>query len=99
MKNQNEDLIIDIEYVLCAYARPTFLSISDPDEHDGRIEILISSNVFDTMSIQQRITYVFNLLNSYIPDIIYNTLIIVNAHTNDEIEEILEEIFQDHYTE
>lgn len=81
-----------IEYVLSAYARPIFLAITEPDEDDD-IQIVISNLAFKTMSVGQRISYIFNLLKKHIPEVLDNRLIIVQAYSPEEIEEVLDQVF------
>jgi hypothetical protein len=85
---------ISLEYVLSAYARPTFLTITEPDE-DNDIQVVISSNIFKNMEPEDRIEYVFNLIRSYIPDILLDRLVIVQAFDSDEIIEVLENAFDE----
>jgi hypothetical protein len=85
---------ISLEYVLSAYARPTFLTITEPDE-DNDIQVIISSNIFKNMEPEDRIEYVFNLIRAYIPDILLDRLVIVQAFDSDEIIEVLENAFDE----
>ena len=85
---------ISLEYVLSAYARPTFLTITEPDQ-DNDIQVIISSNIFKNMEPEDRIEYVFNLIRSYIPDILLDRLVIVQAFDSDEITEVLENAFDE----
>ena len=85
---------ISLEYVLSAYARPTFLTITEPDE-DNDIQVVISSNIFKNMEPEDRIEYVFNLIRAYIPDILLDRLVIVQAFDSDEITEVLENAFDE----
>lgn len=86
---------IDLEYVLCAYARPAFLTITEPDE-DNDIQVVISSPIFNNMEVEDRIEYVFNLIRAYIPDIIKDRLIIVQAYDTDEIIDVIEIAFNEY---
>ena len=86
------DDVARIEYVLSAYARPVFLAITNPDENDD-IRIVLASIAFKTMSIGERITYVFNLIKTHIPDILNERLIIIQAYSPDELEEALDALF------
>jgi len=85
---------ISLEYVLSAYARPTFLTITEPDQ-DNDIQVIISSNIFKNMEPEDRIEYVFNLIRAYIPDILLDRLVIVQAFDSDEITEVLENAFDE----
>ena len=61
------DDVTRIEHVLSAYARPVFLAITKPNE-DNDIQVIISTIAFKTMSVGERIAYIFNLLKKHIPD-------------------------------
>jgi hypothetical protein len=88
----DKEMIIDLEFLICAKLRPTFLSVADPDE-DGTIEIVIACTQFNYKSIQERISIFFKLLDQYLPDILKERLVLVGAYSNSEIEEILDDIF------
>lgn len=83
-----------LEYILSVYARPTFLAVLDPDE-DGDIQIVISCNIFDTMDVEQRIDYVFNIIKQYASDIAIDRLLIVQAYNSEEMYEVIEIAFKD----
>lgn len=85
---------IDLEYVLCAYARPTFLTITEPDE-DNDIQVVISCPKFKDMDVADRIDYIFELIRAYIPDILMDRLVIVQAYDSDEIIEVIENAFNE----
>lgn len=87
-----------IESVLCAYARPTFLIITKPDE-DNDIQVVISCLAFKTMNVSERISYVFNLINKHIPDVMEDRLIIIQAFDPDEMIDVLEQIYLPEYYE
>ncbi len=82
-----------LEYILSAYTRPVFLVVTEPDD-DNDIQIVISCNVFNTMDIEQRIDYVFSIIKNYIPEIVIDRLIIVQAYDAEEMEEVIENAFK-----
>lgn len=92
LRGQTAKTTIDLEHALCAYARPTFLAITKPDE-DNDIQIVISCLAFDTMSVQERINYVFSIIRKYSPQSLNDRLIIVQAYSSDEIEHVLFDLF------
>jgi hypothetical protein len=83
-----------LEYILSAYARPSFLAVFDPDEDDD-IQIVISCNVFDQMDIEERIDYVFNIIKTHASDLAFNRLIIVQAYDSEEMVQVIENAFKD----
>lgn len=85
---------ISLQYILNVYAKPSFLLITNPDENND-IQIVISCGIFKDMEVEDRIDYIFNLIRAYIPDIIKNRLIIVQAFDSEEIIEVLDDVFND----
>lgn len=81
-----------LEHILSAYARPIFLSITKPDENED-IVIVISVIAFKTMSIGERISYTFGLINKHCPDILSRRLVVIQAYTPDEMQKLLDKIF------
>jgi len=86
------DDVTRIEHVLSAYARPVFLAITKPNE-DNDIQVVISTIAFKTMSVGERIAYIFNLLKKHIPDTLNDRLIVVQAYSPDEMEQAIDELF------
>lgn len=93
MDSKDRELIIDLEFALCAKLRPTFLAISEPDEDDGSIEVVVSCTQFNYKSIQERVSILFNLISEYVPSILEDRLLIVTALSNSEMELVLDDIF------
>jgi hypothetical protein len=81
-----------LEHILSAYARPIFLAITEPDE-DNDIQIVISSLAFKTMSVGERVSYVFSLIKKHAPDVLNERLVIIQTYSPDEIEEVLDQLF------
>ena len=82
---------IKLENILCTYIRPTFLVV---DEYDTGIDIILSCNAFTHMSLQERTSHVFNILERELPDILKSKLVIVQTYNGDEMEQVLDEVFQ-----
>jgi len=89
----DKELIIDLEFALCAKLQPVFLAISEPDEDTGEIEIIISCNQFGRKNIQERVSIIFQLIQNYVPDILEDRLIVVTALNNNEMDEVLDDLF------
>lgn len=88
--------VIQIEYVLSANMRPTFLAVTHPkDDAEGDIQIIISCLKFQHMNVQERISDVFMLLNSKCHDIIKDRLLLVQAYSGDEMIDVLDTIFNE----
>jgi hypothetical protein len=87
-----EKVTTKLEYVLCAYARPIFLAITEPDE-DNDIQVVISSLAFKTMNVGERVSYVFGLIRKHLPEILNDRLVIIQAYSPEEIEEVLDKVF------
>jgi len=86
------DDVVKLEHILSAYARPVFLAITNPDENND-IRVVISAIAFKTMSVGERIAYVFSLINKHIPDILNDRLVVVQAYTPEEMEQTLDNLF------
>jgi hypothetical protein len=91
-----EGVSTKIEAVLSAYARPTFLAITNPDE-DNDIQIVISCLAFRTMNVNERVSYLFGLLKKHIPEVLENRLIIFQAYSSEEMDEVFEKLFLPEY--
>lgn len=83
-----------LESVLIVHFRPTFLHVTAPDT-DGDIQIIISANKFKFMNIQARISEIFKLLDLKCPDILKERLIVIQAFSGDQMEDILESVFNE----
>lgn len=81
-----------IQLIFSAYARPTFFAIAKPDDNN-HIAIVICCLDFRTMNVGERISYLFNLLNKYTPDILKDRLIVIQAFSPKELNEVLEQIY------
>lgn len=89
----DKELIIDLEFALCAKLQPTFLAISNPDEDTGEIEIVIACTQFGRKNIQERIAIIFKLISEYVPAILDERLLIVSAFSNSEMDDVLDDLF------
>ena len=81
-----------LETILVSQYRPVFLAIMSPDEN-GDIQIIISCIQFNYLTIQERINHIFNLLNDKIPDIVKDRLILIQAFSTEQMEDVLLEVF------
>lgn len=81
-----------IESILSYNIRPTFLSVTtEPDENEEDfIHIVIAHNQFEGMTMQERIHYIFELIDREDPSIITSYTLIVEAFTNDQFTELLD---------
>ena len=85
-----------IEYVLSAYLRPTFLAITrSEDDEDGDIQILVSAHQFSYMTVPERVGHVFSIIQKHCPEAMQNRLLIVQCYDKIELEEVLNEIFNE----
>jgi len=83
-----------IEHTLILHFKPTFIWVDLPNEQ-GDIHVVISCLRFNYLTIQERILDIYNLLNWKIPDILYTHLIVVEAYNSSEMDELLEEAFNE----
>lgn len=96
MKTQDstKKLIASLESALIVWYRPSFLHITSPDE-DNDIQVLIASRIFNNKEVHHRIKMVMATIDAYCPDLFKDRLIIIQAYAPNEMEEILEYVFDD----
>lgn len=87
-----------IQLTFSAYARPTFFAITNPDD-DNHIAVVISCLAFRTMNVGERISYLFGLLTKHTPDVLENRLVVIQAYSPQEMEEVLDHILLPAYEE
>ncbi len=88
-----EEFLWDVEYCITAKARPTFFAIDHFQEN--AIKIVVSCRVFDVMSIQQRVSYVFQLLHHFFQERLENVLVVVSAFSGKEMEDVIDMTFEE----
>ena len=81
-----------LEKSLIIFLRPSFLYITNPDE-DNDIQILVATRQFNQKSVQERIIIVFGIIKQNCPQILEDRLIIVQAYSPPEMDDILEYVF------
>lgn len=89
-------IMLAIEQILIIRFRPTFLALTYDEECDI-IDIVISANSFDYMTISERVVRVFNEILKQMPSVKEDYLIVVQAFTGDEILQVLEGLFPEEY--
>lgn len=98
MKKQdliNVDHLLDVlEKSLIIFFRPSFLHITNPD-FDDDIQVVISTRHFSNKTVQERIIMVYNLIKKDCPQILDDRLVVVQAYTPNEMDDILEYVFSD----
>ena len=86
--------ITQLESFFVLEFRPHFLSIvCQPDLSPPEYNVMIFSHIFKGMSIADRITYIFSLLKEKNPDILSTNVVIVEAFTASELEDLIEYTF------
>ena len=93
-KKQTELNYARLEYELIIQFRPVFLFISSPSD-TGEIQIVLSCVKFNYLTIQERVTEIFKLINLKCPDIIENRLLIIQAFDTKQMEDVLIEVFDE----
>lgn len=83
-----------LESSLIIWYRPSFLHITTPDE-DNDFQIVISSEIFLKKSVQERIQMIMSTIDVYHQNLFEDRLIIIQAYTPDEMDEIIEYVFDD----
>jgi hypothetical protein len=85
-------LIATLQSHLIIWYRPAFLHITEPDE-DNDIQIIIAAEIFNNKSIQLRIEMLMKTINLHCDELFLDRLIIIQAYTPNEMDSILEYIF------
>lgn len=91
--NPQYDLVV-LEKSLILFFRPSFLHITSPDM-DNDIQILISTRHFNNKTVQERMIMVYNLIKKDCPTVLNDRLVVVQAYTPLEMDEVLEYVFND----
>lgn len=84
------ELITQIESVLVSNLRPHFLIISKEEDY---INIIIARSEYKYLSIPNRVSRIYNLIEALIPDTIPKNKIIIQAFDCDEMSDYLEYLF------
>lgn len=95
--NSNNDLTL-LENSLILSFRPSFLHITSPDI-DNDIQVLISTRHFNAKNVHERIIMVYNLIKKTCPKVLEDRLVVVQAYTPIEMDDVLEYVFNDEQTE
>jgi len=90
----DKELVNEIEHLIILRYRPTFLHVTHPDE-DGDIQVVVSSILFNDMSVYERIASVFQLIYKHLGGIIADRLVIVQAFNTKEMENVIENVFSE----
>lgn len=89
----DQEILVTLESIICVYIKPTFLAIQIDEV--GHVQIVISALQFRNQNIQERVNYVFSLLQTRCHDIIKERLILVSAFNGDEIVNVIEHVFEE----
>lgn len=84
--------LASLESTLIIWYRPSFLHITNPDE-DNDIQVLISSRIFNNKTVQERVQMVMTTIMDYTPELFQDRLIIIQAYTPEEMDDVLEYVF------
>lgn len=85
--------LASLESSIIIWYHPSFLHITNPDE-DNDIQVMLASSVFNSKSVQDRIQMVMSTIQTYTPELFDDRLIIIQAYTSDEMEEVLKYVFE-----
>lgn len=83
-----------LEKTLILKFRPSFLHITSPDE-DNDIQVLISTRHFVNKTVHERIQMVINTIKSECPEAFIDRLIVIQAYTPMEMDDVLDYVFDD----
>lgn len=89
----DQEILVTLESIICVYIKPTFLAIQIDEV--GHVQIVISALQFRNMSIQERVNYVFSLLQTRCHDIIKERLLLISVFNGDEMVSVIEHVFEE----
>lgn len=90
--------IASLESTLIVWYRPSFLHITNPDE-DNDVQVLISSRIFNNKTVQERVQMVMATIMNYTPELFEDRLIIIQAYSPEEMDDVLEYVFDEDKTD
>ena len=88
----NKTILVALEHLLIIKFRPTFLALTYNQDYDI-IEIVMSANQFDYMSVSERIAHVFMEIQRNLPQVLKEHLIVVQPFSGEQMEDVLEDLF------
>lgn len=91
--NSHCDLGI-LEKSLILFFRPSFLHITSPDL-DNDIQVLIATRHFNAKNVHERILMVYSEIKKNCPQVLKDRLVVVQAYTPTEMDDVLEYVFND----
>lgn len=83
-----------LEYTIISHFRPVFLFISNPDKNNT-IDIIIGCVKFNYLTVQERITHTFTLLNEKCPDILAECHLVIQCYSTEQMENVLMDVFDE----
>ena len=81
------NILASIESVLSIHLRPHFLSVTKEEEV---ISIIVSHPSFSFLAVSERISKIFDLLKLHNPVIFNQTNVVVQAFSEEELEDLFE---------
>jgi hypothetical protein len=93
MTDELKHSLVEIEYALCSEYPPYFLEVCYEEEHPAFIHIVICRD-YTEYSINERVSEEFLLLKERLPDIINKHSVVIEAFNPDEMENLIDSLFQ-----
>lgn len=94
---QDTVILAALESLLAIKFRPTFLALTI-NQDDGIIQVVMSCLNFNHQSINERTISVFNEINRELPQLIDEHLIVLQCFNSEEIERVIDDLFQEELT-
>ncbi len=95
MNSQENNIILAaLESFLVYKFRPTFLALTF-DEESEIIQVVISANSFNYLSLSERVINIFNEIDKQFPSLMESHLIVLQPYNSIEIEKVLNDLFED----
>ncbi len=94
MTTDNSVILAALESFLVYKFRPTFLALT-LDEDCEIIQVVISANSFNYLSLSERVINIFNEIDKQFPSLMESHLIVLQAFNGPEMEKVMLDLMGD----
>lgn len=85
--------LVKLESTISVYLNPDYLSITDEQDETLYILCILSHSRYNNIPIADRIQSVYDVLETYIPEVLAENTVVVQVFGNNEFENIIEDLF------
>ncbi len=94
MTSENNTILTALESFLVYKFRPTFLALHLVEDYDT-IEIVMSANSFNYLSLSERVINIFNEIDKQFPSLMESHLIVLQAFNSVEMDKVMDDLMGD----